>query len=161
MENNNTVGTYFKSLLIIHLALCAGIAIILIVFRFLLKDSNSDTQSDNKILEIFGIAIGFIGVLASRFIFFFKTKSALSVGTLKEKLDIFRSVFITQMAILEGAAITNAVLYFITQNDLHFFIALRILLLMAFRRPTRAIAAMVLFNTMEDRQKIYDDSIEI
>ena len=65
------------------------------------------------------------------------------------------------MALLEGAAFINIVFYYLTRDDLHFFIALGILLLMIVRRPTRSIAAMVLFNNMEDKQQIYDDSMPV
>ena len=63
------------------------------------------------------------------------------------------------MALLESASIINAVLYFITKNDLHFFIALGILLFMIFGRPTRMMAGMLLFNNLEDKKQINDDSI--
>ena len=161
MENQNTVGAQFKSLKIIHIALCLGVFIILFLLRYLVKQDTNVVPNKDLIFETVGIAVGFTSVLAARFLFFMRTKAALSVTSLKEKIDIFRSAFIVQMALLEGPAIINVVFYFITKNDLHFFIALGILLLMAFRRPTRVIAAMVLFNEMEDKQQIYDDDLPL
>lgn len=161
MNNNNTVGSQFKQLQVIHIALCVVLAVILATFRYISKNLQDDEFTENKLFEFIGIAVGFFAVLAARFVFFFKTKSALSAGTLKEKLDIFKTAYITQMGILEGAAIFNAALYFITHYNLHLFIALGILLLMALRRPTRAIAVMVLFSGMEDRQQLYNDQLEL
>ncbi len=164
MENQdtvNTVGTQFRSVTILHIVLCLGVFIVLFLFRYLIKQQADVMPDKNLPFEIIGIVVGFVGVLAARFLFFMKAKAALSVSTLGEKLDIFRGAFIIQMALLEGSAIINAAFYFITKNDLHFFIALGILLLMIFRRPTRVIAAMVLFNDMEDKQQVYDDSLPL
>lgn len=158
MDNQNTVGTQFRALRIIHIALCVGVLLILSVFRYLVKQESDVVPDKNLIVEILGVAIGFVCVIAARFLFFVRTKAGLSVVTLKEKINIFRGAFILQMALLEGAAILNLVFYFLTKNDLHFFIALGILLLMIFRRPTRVMAAMVLFNSMEDKQAIYNDN---
>ena len=80
---------------------------------------------------------------------------------MKKKLKIFEEAFIFQIALLSGVATINAILYLTTRYDLYFFIALGALLLLAFRRPTRAIAAMVLFTNTENRQPIYVDSTPI
>jgi hypothetical protein len=161
MENQNTVGSEFKTITILHIALCAGVIIILAIFRYLVKQETDAVVNKDIIFEAVGISVGFICVLAARFLFFTRVKAAETVVSLKEKISIFRTAFIIQMALLEGAAIINIIFYFLTKNDLHFFIALGILLLMIFRRPTRVIAAMVLFNNMEDKQQIYDDNIPL
>lgn len=158
MENQNTVGAQFKAIKIIHIAMCLGVFIMLFLFRYLVKKDDNAIADKNIAFEIIGITIGFACILSARFLFFMRTQTALSVVTLKEKIDIFRGAFIVQMALLEGAALINAVFYFITKNDLHFFIGLGVLLLMIWRRPTRVIAAMVLFNDMQDRQQMYDDN---
>lgn len=161
MENKSTVGQQFKLLSILHIALSAGVLIFLFISRFLVKQNMANVPEKNQTIEIAGIAIAFICVLLARFLFFNKTKAALSVSDLGEKINIFRIAFILQMALLEAPALLNIILYFLTKNDLHFFIGLGILLLMIFRRPTRAIAAMVLFNSMEEKEQIYDDTREL
>lgn len=161
MESQNTVGAQFKTINILHIALCLGLMLILAVFRYFIKQDISVLPEKNMVFEIVGIAIGFTGVMTARLLFFNRTKAALSVVSLKDKIDIFRNAFIIQMALLEGAAILNTIFYYLTRDDLHFFIALGILLLMIVRRPTRAIAAMVLFNNMEDKKQIYDDSLQL
>lgn len=162
MENQNTVGAFFKGLNIIHFALCAGLIIIAGVMRFLVKQNAEPTDESNKLMfEIIGIAIGAINVIAARFLFFTNSKPALSVQSLGEKLNIFRSAHIVQMALLEGAGIINTIFYFLTKNDLHFFIAVGIILMMIWRRPSRPMAAMVLFSDTEDKQQVYDDSLPL
>ncbi len=161
MENQQTVGTQFKTLSILHAALCGGVMLFLFLFRYLVKNDANAQPDNNIVMEIIGIAVGFVNVLLARFLFFSRTRQAMTTGSLAEKINIFRSAFILQMALLEGAALINAIFYFITKNDIHFFIGLGILLLMLFRRPSRTIAAMVLFNEMEDKQQIYDNSLPL
>ncbi|HPA36951.1 MAG TPA: hypothetical protein PLA16_11335 [Chitinophagales bacterium] len=157
MSNTQTVGQFFKTIQILHIALCAGVLIPLVLFRYLVKGQTEFMFPNNMPIELFGIAIGFIGVLVSRLLFFMKTKSALGNPSLEAKFSIFRQAFLVQMALLEGAALLNCVLYFITGYDMHFFIGVGILLLMIFRRPTRALAGMVLFHSGEDRQVLYEN----
>ncbi len=159
MENQQTVGSQFKALKIIHGALCAGVVIILAVFRFLVKNDTTPSSTDTQLFQIIGAVIGFIGVLTSRFMFFTRTRIAMGNPSLTEKISIYRGALILQLALLEGPAIINAVFYFITKYDLHFFIALGLLLFMFFARPTRMMAGMLLFNEMEDKQQIYNDDI--
>ncbi len=102
MDNQNTVGTQFRALRIIHIALCVGVLLILSVFRYLVKQESDVVPDKNLIVEILGVAIGFVCVIAARFLFFVRTKAGLSVVTLKEKINIFRGAFILQMALLEG-----------------------------------------------------------
>lgn len=161
MEIQNTIGIQFKSLKIIHGALCIGAFIILVIMRFLVQQDPIPKALNIDTFQIVGAVIGFVTVLSSRMLFFIKTKSALSVPSIKGKIDIYRIALIIQIAILEGGSILNAVLYFITKNDLHFFIALGLLLFMIFGRPTRMMAGMLLFNTKEDRQQIYNDSLAL
>lgn len=159
MENQQTVGSQFKALKIIHGALCVGVVIILAVFRFLVKNDNTSSTTDMQLFQIIGAVIGFIGVLTSRLMFFTRTRTAMGNPSLAEKITIYRGALILQLALLEGPAIINAVFYFITKNDLHFFIALGLLLFMVFARPTRMMAGMLLFNEMEDKQQIHNDNI--
>ena len=162
MEIKNTVGAQFKSMKLLHAALCVGVIIILTVMRYLVKqDSSTTPNSATNVLQIIGATIGFIGVLGSRMLFFLKTKTALSQPALVEKINIYRTGLIIQMAILEGASIINAIIYFITKNDIHFFIALGLLLFMIFGRPTRMMAGMLLFNNKEDKQQIYNDNLSL
>jgi len=157
----HTVGMYFKKLRILHIGVCITLAFVLFLFRYLVKNNMDGIPNKNIFIEILGIAIGFIGILGARFLFFFKTQAATSIRMLGGKLKIFEEAFIFQIALLSGVATINAILYLTTRYDLYFFIALGALLLLAFRRPTRAIAAMVLFTNTENRQPICVDSTPI
>ncbi len=154
----HTVGMYFKKLRILHIGVCVTLAFVLFLFRYIVRNNIDGIPNKNIIGEIFGIAIGFIGIIGARFIFFFKTQAATSIKMLSGKLKIFEEAFLLQIAILSIVAIINACLYLLTLYNLYFFIALGSLLLLAFRRPTRAMAAIVLFTNTENRQPIYVDS---
>ncbi len=154
----NTVGMYFKKLRILHIGVCVTLAVVLFLFRYLVRNNIDGIPNKSIFGEVLGIAIGFVGILGARFVFFFKTQAATGVKMLKDKLKIFEEAFIFQIAILSAVATINACLYILTLYNLYFFIALGALLLLAFRRPTRAMAAMVLFTNAENRQSIYEDS---
>lgn len=159
MENQYTVGAQFKALKILHIAMCVGVIMILGIMRYLVKQQPPvDHTEDNIIFEVIGVGLAFIGVLISRFLFFTRASAATSVPSLSEKINIYRGALIVQLALLEGPSIINTIFYFLTKNDLHFFIALGLLLFMIWSRPTRLMAANLLFNSMEDKQQIYDDS---
>ncbi|HRH56882.1 MAG TPA: hypothetical protein PLS10_04455 [Chitinophagales bacterium] len=162
MNNQNTVGVQFKTIKLLHIALCLGVVIIMGIIHYLVKQQPPvDHALDNVVFEIAGIAIAFICMLASRFLFLTRASVAVNVPSLSEKINIYRGALIIQLALLEGPAIINTIFYFVTGNDLHFFIALGLLLFMVWSRPTRLMAANLLFNSMEDRQQIYDDNLPL
>lgn len=161
MENQQTVGNTFKTLNILHIAFCAGLALMLIMARMSIHKEGLAAADSILLVQIVGGALAFVAVLAARFLFFIRTQPAQAMKLMGDKLAVFRSAFVLQMALLEAPAIFNIILYFIWKNDLNFFIALGILLLMAFRRPTRVIAAMTLFRSDEDVQQVYNDELKI
>jgi hypothetical protein len=78
MENQQTVGTQFRILSILHAALCGGVIIVLFLFRYLVKHDANAQPDNNPLMEIIGIAVGFISVLLSRFLFFMRTRQAMT-----------------------------------------------------------------------------------
>ena len=162
MENQNTVGVQFKSMKVLHIAMCLGVVIILSIMRYLIKQQAPiDHAQDNMAFEIVGVALAFICMLASRFLFLTRASAAVNIPSLSEKIAVYRGALILQLALLEGPAIINSIFYFLTKNDLHFFIAIGLLLFMIWARPTRLMAANLLFNSLEDRQQIYDDNLQL
>lgn len=162
MDNQNTVGMQFKAMKVIHIALCMGVVIILSIMRYLVKQKAPvDHAQDNMAFEIIGVAVAFICMLASRFLFLTRASTAVNIPALSDKIAVYRGALILQLALLEGPAIINTIFYFLTKNDLHFFIAIGLLLFMIWARPTRLMAANLLFNSMEDRQQIYDDNLQL
>lgn len=157
-----TLGGNFKQMNIIHAALCIGCALVIFVMYNLVKQDENVIPSANIIISVLGVAIAFINVMLSRFLFFMRTRQGQTTNDFSQKINIFRAAFIIQMAMLEGAAIINIIFYFLTKDKLHFFIAIGVLLLMVMRRPTRSMAAITLFSSKDDNiQRIYDDSIEV
>ncbi|MEZ5026645.1 MAG: hypothetical protein R2739_08710 [Chitinophagales bacterium] len=162
MQTQHTIGSFFKSMNLTHYIICIGFIFILAAARVYIKQHPSTEEfQSQKIFEIIGIGIGAIGVLAARFIFFYKAKEAHTVFSLARKLNIFRYAHLLQIAILEGVGFINIVFYFLTKEDIHFFIAVGIAIMLVFRRPQRQIAAMVLFSGLDDKQIVYDDSIPL
>lgn len=157
-----TLGDNFKQMNIIHAALCIGCALILFIMYTLVNQDKNAVPATNMIFTVLGVAIAFINVLLSRILFFMRTQQAQTISDFGQKINIFRAAFIIQMAMLEGAAIINAIFYFLTKDKLHFFIAIGVLLLMVMRRPTRSMAAITLFSAKDDNiQRIYEDTMEV
>ncbi len=153
----DTIGQQFRKLHITHGIICGVLIVVLAVSRYFLKEEDSKIIT-HMTLEIIAITLTFIMVITARFMFFMRTRPALSAVTLKEKIAIFKHAFHLQMMLLGSAAMLNALLYIVINNNINFFVALGILLLLLFRRPTRVIAAMVLFNSGQNVQSIYDDN---
>ncbi|HNF48489.1 MAG TPA: hypothetical protein PKO18_07200 [Chitinophagales bacterium] len=156
---NNTVGAYFKQLTILFLAICTGCCFFMGMFYFLVYQSAKSTpNTGNAIFEIAGLVIGFGLAIAARFLFFNTTKKALSLSSLKEKLSYFRTAVLLQLAMLEGGVLLNTIFYYLNKNSFNLAVAGGLLFLMIMRRPTRPIAAMVLFNPQENNRVVYDDN---
>lgn len=156
---NKTIGDYFKQLTVLFVALSSGCAILIGVFYFLSKDNTEfkDTQF-TLILEMVGIGVGFAMAIAARFLFFNTCRGAISKTKLSEKLNIYRTAILLQMALLEGGCLLNIILYFIGKSSFNLAVACGLLFLMVMRRPTRPLAAMLLFTPAENSRLIYDDA---
>lgn len=156
---NNTVGTYFKQLTILFLAICTGCCFFIGMFYYLVHQTAKSTpNTGNAIFEIVGLVIGFGLAIVARFLFFNTTKKALAVSSLQEKFKYFRTAVLLQLAMLEGGMLLNTILYYVNKNSFNLAVAGGLLFLMIMRRPTRPIAAMVLFNPHENNRVVYDDN---
>lgn len=151
----NTIGNYFRSIGILHAALCISTAIIIFLLRFMGKDHVP--SSNGQVFFIVGIVIAAINLIISRMMLFKTVTPAQQAPNLDTKLTLFRSGFIIQMALLEGAAIINIIFWFMGGNTFNLGISLGLLFLMVFRRPTRSLVQGLVFNTNEDSRIVYND----
>ncbi len=155
----NTIGNYFRSLSILHAALCGGVAICIGILKFI-RPVSIPTEFAQIFLYI-GVAIAAINLVASRMLLFKIASPAQQQPALAQKLALFRSGFIVQMALLEGAAIANTILWFVGGNSYNLGIALGLLFLMIFRRPARSLVQGLVFNTTEDSRVVFNDEMVI
>ncbi len=154
----NTIGNYFRTLGILHAALCSGAGVCILMLRFMGKDHTPG--DDAQIFLIVGGAIAVANVIMSRVLLFKIVSPAQQQSDLGTKLALFRSGFVVQMALLESVVIINIILWFIAANTYNLGIALVALFLMIYRRPARTFVRDMIFNPNEDGKIIFNDDVE-
>ena len=153
-----TVGAYFKQLGILHAALCAGVAITIFTLKFLNPDLKPGPNAE--VFLVAGLTIAALGLVLSRVMLFKTATPARDQASLDHKLTLFRTGFITQMALLEGAAIVNAIFWYIGGHTFNLGAALGLMFLMIFRRPARNLVQQLVFSEKEDSRVVYRDEEE-
>ncbi len=154
----NTIGSYFKQLSILHGAMCAGVAIVIGVMRYIGREIVP--AEDSQIYPIIGGVLAFLNLVLARVLLFKTVAPAQQNPSLSQKLALFRQGFIIQMALLEGAAIINMILWFLAGNTFNLGIALALLFVMIYRRPARTFVRDMIFNPNEDGRIIFNDDVE-
>lgn len=132
MSNTNDL---FKPIKIIHIALCAGVMMIIFIIKYL-SDNNQESILENQYLKYVGVGFGALAVVLSRLIFVNKTQNISMLQDIHMKFNQYKIAMIIQMAILEAAAIINIVIYYLIKEDINFAFSLALLFLMIIRRPS-------------------------
>lgn len=155
---NRTIGAYFKQLGILHAALCGGVAICIFAFKFMNPDLKPGPNAE--IFLVIGLTIAALCLVLSRVMLFRTATPAREQSSLAHKLAQFRTGFIMQMALLEGASIINAIFWFIGGHTFNLGAALGLMFLMIFRRPARNLVQQLVFSEKEDSRVVYQDEAE-
>ncbi len=141
--------TYFNRLRIIHLALCAGVAILGIIFYTMkTADAKIDTSFSNP-MSIVGISLSAL-VIVSSFIYTKKIKEIQATDTFEQKKLKYQSAYIIMLALIEGPVIFNLIVFQLTQNLFHLVIAGALIFNMFSKFPNKTHIAMLLNCTTED-----------
>jgi hypothetical protein len=153
-----TSRQYFRILTILHLSMCAGTILFLIVMaamRFLGAAGEGDPALNHLLMPIAVVVVA-VGCLGSHFLYKLRLKSVRNLTGLGAKLAVYRSLMIVRWALLEGPALFTVVCYFLTGNQLLLaFAALPVLMLLV-SRPSREHATADLGLTW-DEKAILDD----
>jgi len=140
MENNqSSVKGYFKILSVIHLAMILGVVLFgLVVFFFVADFQQPDTRSEIAGILVYLVpALVLAGILASNIIFRVKLNGVIESDDLKLKMTVYRESLIIRYALLEGPALFALAAIFITNNINFLVYAGLIVVLLAFKRPTK------------------------
>ena len=159
-----TSKEYFKFLIYIHFAFNLGALVIafFLYYTYLGNPADPNVAEDLSILTTLGIIIAFGGVFFSAYTYKSKTLGLREVKNLSEKLSEYKSVSIISWTILEFSTLINIVFFFLTGNELLFYIALFLIALMFLKRPTRSRCRDSLgLNKEETRTIMSPDSIVI
>ena len=116
--SGNTVSSFFSRVRILHFAILAGLVMITGILFFLLRTGSGGQGlgKANQVLSILGPVIGLVTLLAAFLSYKVKMKSAVKQNSLADKLGIFMTAHIIKLALLEGGAIINLVLFYLTGN---------------------------------------------
>lgn len=154
----NTSREYFRTLMILHGAMCAGTVMclgIMVLLRFSGAAVPDDAGLDHLLMPIAAmVVVG--GCIASHFLYSMRLKPARSLPGLGEKLAAYRGLLLLRWALLEGPALFATVCFFLTGNQLLLAFAALPLLLLVLSRPTKERAATDLELNWEEKA-ILDD----
>jgi prolipoprotein diacylglyceryltransferase len=138
MNNQQTQG-YFKALSILYTALFAG-QIIFALLALTLVYTGSFTATQPALENIFFILVPLLiiaGRVGGTAIFKKKIAEALNTSSVTEKLNIYRSAFITRCALIEGGVLLAIITYLLTGRIELLAFAAGGLLLFAMLKPNK------------------------
>lgn len=113
---------FFTRLRIIHAALCIGCLFFAAVTYFIVGNTSTMDTSFSNPLSIVGVALGF-AIIASSVIYAKKVKEIAEDDSLEQKKTKYQSAYIIMLALIEGPAIFNIVVFLITKNTFHLVVA--------------------------------------
>jgi hypothetical protein len=116
MSQKQTAQSIFKSMIIIHLAVCFSVVIVVgILYSLTIQKGTQLAPSDEYLgLELLVPIFGIISFFGARFIINKRMKSIDKKAKLTVKIDAYRASMIILWAMLEGTALFGAVGYFIS-----------------------------------------------
>ncbi len=127
----------FKNLSILHYSMCFGALMITILLHFLIKPiSFTPLELSNDLLVLIGVGIGATNLFLHHFIFQKMTTSIDHNSNASQTSETYRQAYIIKWALLEGAVLINAMLYFfVTHNSLNIIVALILLIVLFLNKP--------------------------
>lgn len=133
------MNTKFKTLQIIHLALCSGVFFFAIITILISKDQlifDANFENTSPFNPIFPI-IGLVTVFISMYMFKNLISKIDSTGSLDSKITQYQSAFIVGAALLEGGALINIVGCMVTGNAFFLIFAGISFFFLVRSRPTK------------------------
>jgi len=131
-----SVEKEIQSLRILHMCLCTGILLFMLSLHFFIRPINlSGLDSDIGGMTMVGLCVGSICLLLSNIIFGKRLK-AMGTQVTSENLAELRGAYLIRWILLEGACLTNVLLYFfIESHPILIVVALLLLLLLYVSKP--------------------------
>jgi len=130
----------FKTLQIITWALSAGVALFLTVTSWLHQNETFwyPIPDDHKPLVYIGVVFAGLVITSSTVLFKYQINAIDTNQASGQKLSRYITACITRYALLEGAALFNVVIFFISGSLINASAAVLIIILMVIYQPKRA-----------------------
>jgi hypothetical protein len=138
---NNKNASPFKVLQIIHGALCLGPTLFLAVTTFLNSQhagSRNGVTPNSNILIYIAVIFAAMLTLMSNFLYHKIVQTIDLSLPLNQKFMKYQSACIVRYAMIEGAALFNVVVWFLTGNSTTAFVAAALIGLMIAVRPVKS-----------------------
>jgi len=133
-----TSKEYFRALSIIYYTMIAGL-IFFVLISFFVVYSGIVKEQDKYLIDIFSIIIpAFVlgGIMSSNILFRNKLNKSKSKPLLIEKMNDYRSALLIRYALLEGPCFLSIIAYFLFGFNLFLFLAVIIILVFSFYKPS-------------------------
>jgi hypothetical protein len=133
-SSGKTIGTYFKALWSLYMAVVSGAVSATAVVFYLTKGSAADA---NPQFVYAGFAVAIMMGIGGLVIFRSLLLKAQLKTTLTQKLDAYRISYLLILATFEGAGLINMIFYFLNGDTGNFFVGLAMLVVMLTRYPSK------------------------
>ncbi len=155
MIQQQTINATFKSLQIITMAMCGGAALFLSVTFFLNRNRLVLMPQNDPNSIIIYIAVGFalLSVILGSLLFNMLLHKIDTNALAKEKFPKYVSAYIVRYALMEGAALFNAVAFLLSGCLISAGAAFLLIIFMLSIRPRRT-------KTIEELKIYYPDNLE-
>jgi hypothetical protein len=127
---------YIKTLRVIHLALFTGCLLFLIVGYFIKKESLFFDTSFSDPLSILGV-VSLALIFVSSFIYMQRLKTMNENDSIDIKKQKYQAAYILLLALIEGPALFNIVIFLTTNNAIHLVIASIFILNLLSKMPNK------------------------
>lgn len=125
-----------KELKILHVGLCLGASLIILINHFVVEPINLDGMMGSlNVISIVGLVFGGLLVLLANFIF---NKKSLELGAdiNSENLNEYKAAYLLKWSLLEAAIFLNALFYFFMEADpLNILVSMLLVLVLYFSKP--------------------------
>jgi len=156
----NNQQKHLQTLQTIHIAMLMGQVMLALALFFLrneiiVDEQNTEFASTFK-LVVPVIALG--GLLGGFFVFKMLVSKARGAGDVFAKLAMYRSAFLVRAALLEGSALLAIVAFYLTKDLLFMGVAIVLIFIFAFLRPTASGVIQDLELSGEEREVVNRES---
>ncbi|MEM6806617.1 MAG: hypothetical protein AAF696_34775 [Bacteroidota bacterium] len=142
MQNNAIKSTYL-GILVLHTAMLIGPAVMAGIFWFLLnqgamEEAEGAFDSMKLIFQLIIVAVLCMAYVVNKLVLGKQLAVARELEDLEDKLHTYRSINIIRSAMLEGATLVSLVFFFVSGEEVFFYMSLIVLLFLLLIFPSQA-----------------------
>ena len=147
--------SFMNILKIIHVALCAGLAIFAFIAYYQIGDFTAQMNQRNIFIYLVPV-LAAAGYFLSQFFFKKQVEAISKEESLSVKLGKYQTASIFKYALLEGPGIVALMAYYWSGNALHLVIAIALIVYLFAQRPTADKIKKELPLTYEEQKQFLD-----